>query len=88
MLGIELIYRLKKFLFSKRIIFIRHTDIPQYVFISNFGDQFVSRQLNVAVIWPDRDNLKFACVAVEIYLKIVRAVIFLAETGKLATLLK
>ena len=88
MLTVECIDRSQQFLFCQRIIFVRHTEVPQYIFVARLGYEFVPRQLHVVVIRPYRDNLEFACLAVKIYLEIICSVLFVTLAGKFAAFLK
>ena len=60
----ELLGGLQELLFRQGIVFVRHADIPQDVFISGFGFEQSARQLRIVVIGPLRDDFEHACVPV------------------------
>ena len=79
--GVIFVDRCEKFFFSEGIILVRHTEVPQDIFVSCFRHESVSGKLNVVVIRPYRDDLKLTGRAVEIHLKEVCAVFFLSESA-------
>ena len=82
--GIELFHRRKKLLLGKRVIFVRHTDIPENITVTGFRDKFAAGELRVIIIGPYRNNLELTGGTVEIHLEIV--VLTLPQSGKVTVL--
>ena len=82
------VHRRQVFLLGKRVVFVRHADIPEDIPVTRFRDKAVTGKLRVVIIRPDGDDLELAGVTVEVHLEIVGAVLFLAKTGKFATFLE
>ena len=87
-LRVVFVHRRQVFLLSKRVVFVRHTDIPEDIFVTGFRYEIPAGKLCVIVIRPDRDDLKLARVAVEVHFEIVGAVLFLSKAGKFAPFLE
>ena len=82
--GIELFHRRKKLLLGKRVIFVRHTDIPENITVTGFRNKFAAGELRVIIIGPYRNNLELTGGTVEIHLEIV--VLTLPQSGKVTVL--
>ncbi len=86
---VVLLYGFKEFLLGQTIIFVRHTEVPQDVFVAWFWHQAATRQLlSIVLVWPYRDDLEFLGLAVEVHLEEISPILLAAETGKLAPLLE
>lgn len=67
------IYRSFEFLFGRRIITVRHTDIPEHVFVPGSRDQRFRRQLHIVVVGPLGDDLEFLLFRVVIHFELPSA---------------
>ena len=87
-LRVVLVHRSQVFLLGKRVVFVRHADIPEDIPVTGFRYEVSTGKLRVVVIRPDGDDLELAGVTVEVHLEIVGAVLFLAKAGKFAPFLE
>ena len=87
-LRVVFVHRRQVFLLGKRVVFVRHADIPEDIPVTGFRYEVSTGKLRVVVIRPDGDDLELAGVTVEVHLEIVGAVLFLAKAGKFAPFLE
>lgn len=79
---------LLEFLFGKRIVFVRHADIPKDILVACLGRQGVVGKLRVVVIGPDGDDLELPGLTVVVDLEVIGVVGFFSEPGQFRTFLK
>ncbi len=85
--GVEGIDGVLELLLGKRVVFVRHPYVPEYVAVSRLRNERVVGELGV-IIREYRDYLELPCGAVVVCLKIVCPVVVVPESGKLAPFLE
>ena len=80
------IYCRTEFRLCQTVVFVRHAQVPQDIFITHLRNQSTARKLTAVIVGPDRDQLKLTGLAVEVHLEVM--VIVNPKAGKFRTLLK